>query len=118
MNQTQILSPENCITMHDVRKGVDATDAQLVALLVQRFAYMDAAARIKPDRSAIRDEDRKAQVLSHVRAAADAAKLPVAPIENIWEMLVEASIAYEMQEWERLQAEGLPAANAVPRSKL
>jgi isochorismate pyruvate lyase len=36
--------------MAEVRSGVDEVDRQLVALLKRRFGYMDAAARIKPDR--------------------------------------------------------------------
>ncbi|MBZ9779923.1 chorismate mutase, partial [Psychroflexus sp. CAK8W] len=46
--------------MAEVRAGVDHVDRALIALLAQRFAYMDAAARIKPERGAVRDEGRKA----------------------------------------------------------
>ena len=42
------LRPEDCTTMAEVRAGVDALDAELVALLATRFGYMRAAARIKP----------------------------------------------------------------------
>ena len=38
--------PHQCETMADVRAGVDQVDRELVALLVRRFGYMDAAARI------------------------------------------------------------------------
>ena len=48
--------PDACETMIDVREGVDATDQELVALLERRFGYMRAAARIKPNREAVRDE--------------------------------------------------------------
>ena len=54
--------------MAEVRAGVDQVDRELVALLARRFAYMDAAARIKPTRDAVRDEARKAQVIANVRA--------------------------------------------------
>ncbi|MEO0690606.1 MAG: chorismate mutase, partial [Pseudomonadota bacterium] len=47
--------PDACETMIDVRDGVDATDRELVALLERRFGYMRAAARIKPNREAVRD---------------------------------------------------------------
>ncbi|MFQ3665851.1 MAG: chorismate mutase, partial [Sphingomonadaceae bacterium] len=36
--------------MAEVRLGVDAIDRALVALLAERFRFMDAAARIKQDR--------------------------------------------------------------------
>ncbi|WP_419816948.1 chorismate mutase [Glacieibacterium sp.] len=82
--------------MAEVRAGVDYVDLRLVALLAERFAYMDAAARIKPERSAVRDEWRKAQVIDNAVAAAAAAGLPDGLAETLWEALVEASIAYEL----------------------
>lgn len=85
-----------CTIMAEVRAGVDAVDRAMVALLVDRFAYMDAAARIKPTRGAVRDDARKRQVIANVAAAAAAAGLPAAPIADLWERLVEASIAYEL----------------------
>ena len=47
------IDPEQCQTMTDVRAGVDAVDRQVVALIARRFGYMDAAARLKPDRAAV-----------------------------------------------------------------
>lgn len=90
----------DCQTMAEVREGVDALDRALVALLAQRFAYMDAAARIKPTRDAVRDEWRKAQVIANASTAAAAAGLPDGLAADLWETLVEASIAYEMQAWD------------------
>ena len=91
-----ILAPADCSTMTEVRAGVDATDRELVALLARRFGYMDAAARIKPDRGAVRDEARKAQVIANARAHAAATAVPDALVADLWERLVEASIAYEL----------------------
>ena len=64
-----ILAGPDCTSMAQVRAGVDQVDRELVALLARRFAYMDAAARIKPARAAVRDEARKAEVIANVRAA-------------------------------------------------
>lgn len=86
--------------MAEVRAGVDQVDRELVALLARRFAYMDAAARIKPTRDAVRDEARKAQVIANVRAHARAAGLPEAALAELWERLVEASIAYELDRYD------------------
>lgn len=96
--------PENCTSMPDVRAGVDALDAQLVMLLARRFAYMDAAARIKTDRMAVRDEARKQQVLTQAQDAAREAGVPVELVGEIWELLVEASIAYELDKWDALRS--------------
>jgi isochorismate pyruvate lyase len=93
---SDFLAPEDCQTMAEVRAGVDAVDAQIVALLGARFAYMRAAARIKTDRAAVRDEDRKASVIAAAKDAAREAGVPEPLVAAMWEMLVESSIAYEM----------------------
>jgi isochorismate pyruvate lyase len=87
--------------MAEVREGVDDIDRVLVDLLTKRFGFMDAAARIKPTRDAVRDEGRKAQVISNAAAAARAAGLPDGLAESLWETLVEASIAYELSAWDQ-----------------
>jgi len=95
-----ILSGPDCTTMLEVRAGVDQVDRELIGLLVRRFAYMDAAARIKPERGHVRDEARKAQVIDNVRANARAAGLPEEPIAALWDALIEASIAYEFDRFD------------------
>jgi isochorismate pyruvate lyase len=97
------VDPQNCRNMTEVRAGVDAVDRALVELLVRRFGYMDAAARIKTERSAVRDEARNAQVLANVKAAAAASAIPVDIVEQLWDQLVEASIAYEFQHWDNIR---------------
>lgn len=95
------LPPAECRTMAEVRAGVDAVDQALVALLAERFGYMEAAARIKPERGLVRDEARKAQVIANAKAEAAARAIPVDAIGEIWERLVEASIAYEFEVFDR-----------------
>jgi isochorismate pyruvate lyase len=90
--------------MAQVRAGVDWVDAQLVELLAVRFAYMDAAARIKTERNAVRDEARKQQVLKNVYDAASGSGIPVEVVADLWERLVEASIAYELDIWDANRA--------------
>lgn len=97
-------APHDCTTMAEVRVGVDATDRALVALLARRFGYMDAAARIKPDRDLVRDEARKRQVIANARAEAEAAGLSGEVVADLWDRLVEASIAYELAAFDRLRA--------------
>ena len=96
-----ILPGPDCTTMTDVRAGVDALDREMVALLARRFAYMDAAARIKPERGHVRDEARKSQVIENARAEAVRLGVPDAVVADLWEALVEASIAYELTAFDR-----------------
>lgn len=93
-------APEDCLTMPEVRAGVDALDRRIVALLAERFRYMDAAARIKRERAQVRDEARKAEVIANARAAAKAEQAPEAEIAAVYEMLVEASITYELARFD------------------
>ncbi|BCI71198.1 chorismate mutase type II family protein [Sphingomonas sp. S17] len=98
---TQILAGPDCTTMAEVRAGVDQLDRELVAMLARRFAYMDAAARIKPTRDRVRDEDRKAQVIEQARAEAQRLGVPETVVVEMWETLVEGSIAYELAAFDR-----------------
>lgn len=101
MTKTTPLPPME--TMADVRVQVDRIDGELIALMKQRFDCMDAAARIKQDRNAVRDEGRKAQVLANVKQLAGNAALPVPTMAAIWEMLIETSISYELQKWDQIR---------------
>jgi isochorismate pyruvate lyase len=92
--------PEACETMKDVRQGVDEIDRMLVALIARRQGYMDAAARIKPSRSVVRDEARINQVLSHVKAEAARQGLSWGIAEPVWRELMERCIAYEFDAWD------------------
>ncbi len=90
----------DCKTMAEVRAGVDEIDRALVALLAARFGFMDAAARIKPTREAVRDEARKAEVLRNVATHAAATAIPAGLVNALWEMLIEASITHELSRFD------------------
>jgi isochorismate pyruvate lyase len=96
-------APEICATMAEVRQGVDALDRALVNLLAERQRYMDAAARIKKDRAAVRDEARIEDVVAKVKAEARARGLSEQIAEPVWRTLVERCIAYEFEVWDRLR---------------
>lgn len=98
---TEIRDPADCSNMAEVRAGVDDVDSQVVALLKRRFGYMDAAARVKPDRTAVRDERRKADVLTKVDAAAADLGVDRALMARLYEDLIETSIAYELEIFDR-----------------
>jgi isochorismate pyruvate lyase len=93
------VKPDECATMAEVRHGVDGLDEEILALLAERFGYMRAAARIKPHIEAVRDEDRKAQVIANVTALARHAGIPEAVVADLYETLVEGSIAYELERF-------------------
>lgn len=92
--------PEHCQSMAEVRAGVDALDEQIVALLAKRFRFMNAAARIKSTRDQIRDEERKADVMRHVRASATTSGAPADLIVSLYDQLIEASIGFELEKFD------------------
>lgn len=98
---SDILPGVNCTNMAEVRAGVDQIDRELVVLLARRFGYMDAAARIKPERGQVRDEPRKAQVIANVRAEAERFGLPADRLADVWDHLIEHSIAHELEAFDR-----------------
>lgn len=87
--------------MREVRAGVDQIDRKLATLIAERFRYMDAAARIKTDRATVRDAARKAEVIAKARRNAVAAGYPEAVAAALWDRLIEASIAYEFEAFDR-----------------
>jgi isochorismate pyruvate lyase len=88
--------------MAEVRLGVDRIDEAILALVGERFRYMDAAARIKPERGAVRDEARKTQVLANVARLARENGVPEVGAVDLYERLIEASIAYELERFDSL----------------
>jgi isochorismate pyruvate lyase len=96
-------APADCSTMAEVRVGVDALDRLLVTVLAERQRYMDAAARIKQDRGAVRDNARIEDVVAKVKAAARDAGLSEQIAEPVWRTLIEACIAHEFGVWDALR---------------
>ena len=97
---------KNCMNMTEVRAGVDALDRELVALIVKRQAYMEAAARIKTDRDAVYDSVRIEDVVTKVKAEAVRQGLSVEIAEPVWREMVKRSIAYEFKAWDKLRDAG------------
>ena len=95
---------EDCTTMAEVRAGIDALDRRLVALLAERLKFIAAAARIKPDRDTVRDEWRKADVLAKVEAASREVGVPTDLTTDLWERLIEYSIAHEFVLFDKHRA--------------
>ena len=79
-------------------------DRALVALLAERQRYMDAAARIKTERAAVRDVARIEDVVAKVKAYAGEAGLSEAIAEPVWRTLIDRCIAYELDRWDEIRA--------------
>lgn len=91
-----IVAPDSCNSMTEIRAAIDDVDRRVVELLATRLRYIEAAARVKTEREAVRDEWRKADVLAKVAAIAEKSGLPSDIAVRIYEELVEYSIAHEL----------------------
>ena len=98
------LAPEACETMVDVRQGVDALDRALVTLLAERQRYMEAAARIKPNREAVFDQARIDDVVAKVLAASETSGLSSDIAEPVWRLLIDRCIAHEFDRYDSTRA--------------
>ena len=95
------VAPDLCTTMPEIRAGIDALDRRIVTLLARRMRYIEAAARVKRDRGTVRDEARKADVIAKACATAKAEGLDEALVADLYELLVERSIAHEFERFDR-----------------
>jgi isochorismate pyruvate lyase len=89
--------------MAEVRAEIDALDRAIVALIADRLHYIDEAARIKQSRDQVRDETRIADVLKKVEVEARRLGIDPEVVIAAYRSLVEASIAHEMHEFDRLK---------------
>lgn len=91
---------ENCTSMAELRLAIDALDARLVALLAVRQAYIERAAVLKQDRSAVRDPARIEDVVTKILTEARRAGLSEAIAEPVWRTLIEHSIRHEFEKFD------------------
>lgn len=89
-----------CQSMQDVRYEIDRLDRVLVGLLKERQDYMDAAARLKPFRTDVRDEARIEDVVSKVLQSAAQQGLDPQIAEPVWRTMIERCIAYELSRFD------------------
>lgn len=82
--------------MQDLRAEIDALDAEIVARLARRAAYIDRAIELKPGEGLpARIEDRVEAVVAKVRGCALAEGLDPDLVESLWRRLIDWSIDRE-----------------------
>ena len=94
----------------DKRRRQQEGQRELIDLTIDQPAVSAALTRVCGRASVgckgVRDEARKRQVIEQAVDAARAAAIPADAVAAMWETLVEASIAYEMAEWDRRRTDG------------
>jgi isochorismate pyruvate lyase len=97
-----------CTTMTEVREHIDALDEKIIALLSERGGYVAQAARIKLRPDQIVDRDRIERIVLRVRQMSREQGAPEAVAEATYRAMIDAFIAFERGEFERLKAGGAP----------
>jgi isochorismate pyruvate lyase len=100
MTDQKTVPAADCTEMSQVRAAIDALDTLVVTLLAERMRYIEAAARIKQSRDAVRDEVRKAEVVAHAVKVADDRGFPPKLAYRLYDLLVEGSIAHEFEAFD------------------
>ncbi|ABL68803.1 MULTISPECIES: chorismate mutase [Paracoccus] len=95
MSRSEPELPPNS-AMHELRTRIDALDARLVALLAERSALIDEAARIKArENLPARIDSRVEEVAANARTLAAEHGLDPDLAEQLWRVMMEHFIAQE-----------------------
>ena len=94
---------QNCTTMEEVRRNIDALDARIVALLAERSGYVAQAARIKQDPEHVYDQARIDFIVDRVKTMAKERGAPDTVAEATYRAMIDAFIEFERQEFARLR---------------
>ncbi len=93
---TTLNPPQNCKSMTDLRREIDALDASIVELLVLRATYIDRAIELKPSEGLpARIPDRVEEVVDNVCETARDNGLDPRLVESLWRQLIDWSIDRE-----------------------
>ena len=92
-------TPNECANMEDIRAAIDRIDQDVIALIGERFQYVQAAAKFKTSRESVKAPERFAAMLRQRRGWAAQAGLSPNVIEKMYSDLVEYFINEEMTKW-------------------
>jgi isochorismate pyruvate lyase len=94
-----IKTPAECADLSDVRTEIDRLDKALVALIAERFGYVERAWQIKLQaRQEANVPWRNQQVIDRVRAEAERHGLPPDLCEALWRQMIGWFIQYEEEK--------------------
>lgn len=96
-------TPVKCNNMDEVRAQIDRMDKMIVPLLAERLCYIAQAAGFKPTRADVVVPWRIEDVVNKAKAVASQCDMDLETVEAVYRALVDASIAFEAREWDRLR---------------
>ncbi|MCS4151308.1 chorismate mutase [Salinibacter ruber] len=103
----------NPTTVPEARARIDEINERVVELLAERQAIVDDLCELKADADrTVRDPEREAELLAHVRSVADEAGLP----PTLAETLFEEILAHSVERQRRQRADGAAGPSAEESS--
>ncbi|MBB4067487.1 chorismate mutase [Salinibacter ruber] len=106
----------NPTTVPEARARIDEINERVVELLAERQAIVDALCELKADAErTVRDPEREAELLAHVRAVADEAGLPPTLAETLFEEILAHSVERQRRQ-RRQRADGAAGPSAEESS--
>jgi isochorismate pyruvate lyase len=91
-------SPKNCITIDEIREGIDAIDKQIIDLLGERFLYVKEIVRFKKNEEDVIARKRYNQVFKVRRKWAEEKGIDPDVVENVYKTLIH----YFIEEQKKL----------------
>lgn len=92
----KIISPEQCISLKDVRASIDVVDYEIIKLFALRAKYVDAVVKFKTDEKSVVAIDRQKQVVDQVGLWAKEMGLNEDTFRFIYQSLIDINVAHEM----------------------
>ena len=111
-----VRKPEECRDMQDIRAEIDRIDREVIRLLGQRFAYVQAASQFKTSATSVRAPERFKAMLAQRRDWAQDAGLDPDVIAGVYRDLVNYFIAEEMKKWQEESKEKTAAPDTADRA--
>lgn len=105
MSDLKTTPPEQCRSLEEIREGMDALDREIIRILVERVAYVKAAAKFKTSAAAVAAPDRVQKVLDTRRVWANEAGLDGEVVRALYRDIVAYCVGEEKKHWEKSQTE-------------
>ncbi|HBG30346.1 isochorismate lyase [Candidatus Macondimonas diazotrophica] len=99
MELRNLLQPDECGGMDDIRAEIDRIDRAVVGLIGRRYQYVLAAAKFKTSATSVKAPERLTAMLARRREWAVEEGLNADMIEKLYADLVAHFIDEEMQRW-------------------
>jgi isochorismate pyruvate lyase len=99
MELRNLLQPDECGGMDDIRAEIDRIDRAVVGLIGRRYQYVLAAAKFKTSATSVKAPERLTAMLARRREWAVEEGLNADVIEKLYADLVAHFIDEEMQRW-------------------